>query len=319
MRVLLVGEFSRLHNSLKEGLIQNGHQVTLIGSGDYFKKYPVDIIADGYVVKNNWLLQKIRRLLYILTKVDLAGLETLVRLYKNKKNISNYDIVQFINEAPFKSTYSYEKKLLDFILKRNKDAFLLSCGEDYNYVSFAINKKFPYSVLTPYLEDNTLQNNYKYTLEKLSDEYNKVHTYMFSKINGVIPVSLEYEIVYKGHVKKLPMTPNPINTDKIKFAPIVGENKKIIILLGVNTVNYWRKGYSFFEKAIEYITEKYPDKVEVITTKNLPYNTYVTYLESAHILLDQTYAHDQGYNALEAMAMGKVVFTGGGSLFRARQ
>jgi glycosyltransferase involved in cell wall biosynthesis len=30
----------------------------------------------------------------------------------------------------------------------------------------------------------------------------------------------------------------------------------------------------------------------------------------AHILLDQVYSYDQGYNALEAMAKGKVVFTG---------
>ena len=29
-----------------------------------------------------------------------------------------------------------------------------------------------------------------------------------------------------------------------------------------------------------------------------------------HIFLDQLYAYDQGYNALEAMAKGKVVFTG---------
>ena len=29
-----------------------------------------------------------------------------------------------------------------------------------------------------------------------------------------------------------------------------------------------------------------------------------------HIFLDQVYAYDQGYNALEAMAKGKVVFTG---------
>ena len=28
------------------------------------------------------------------------------------------------------------------------------------------------------------------------------------------------------------------------------------------------------------------------------------------ILLDQVFAYDQGYNALEAMALGKVVFTG---------
>ena len=31
---------------------------------------------------------------------------------------------------------------------------------------------------------------------------------------------------------------------------------------------------------------------------------------ASHILLDQTHAYDQGYNALEAMAQGKVVFSG---------
>jgi len=35
----------------------------------------------------------------------------------------------------------------------------------------------------------------------------------------------------------------------------------------------------------------------------------------AHIVLDQIYALDQGYNALEAMAKGKVVFTGASEAF----
>ena len=35
----------------------------------------------------------------------------------------------------------------------------------------------------------------------------------------------------------------------------------------------------------------------------------------AHILLDQVFAYDQGYNALEAMAKGKVVFTGAEAAF----
>ena len=43
MKILLVGEYSRLHNSLKEGLENLGHQVTLIATGDYFKDYPADI------------------------------------------------------------------------------------------------------------------------------------------------------------------------------------------------------------------------------------------------------------------------------------
>jgi glycosyltransferase involved in cell wall biosynthesis len=33
------------------------------------------------------------------------------------------------------------------------------------------------------------------------------------------------------------------------------------------------------------------------------------------IILDQLYGHDQGYNALEAMAKGKVVFTNASALF----
>ena len=42
----------------------------------------------------------------------------------------------------------------------------------------------------------------------------------------------------------------------------------------------------------------------------MPYHEYITKFDEAHILLDQVYAYDQGFNALEAMAKGKVVFTG---------
>ena len=48
---------------------------------------------------------------------------------------------------------------------------------------------------------------------------------------------------------------------------------------------------------------------------SLAYDEYQKYLQSAHILLDQIYSFDQGYNALEAMAQGKVVFTGAESEF----
>ncbi|WP_321538599.1 glycosyltransferase [Flavobacterium piscinae] len=58
------------------------------------------------------------------------------------------------------------------------------------------------------------------------------------------------------------------------------------------------------------IEGKYADKVEIIITENIPYQHYISLYNKAHILLDQVYAYDQGYNALEAMAKGKVVFTG---------
>ncbi len=43
---------------------------------------------------------------------------------------------------------------------------------------------------------------------------------------------------------------------------------------------------------------------------SIPYAQYIKLYDDCHILLDQVYGYDQGYNALEAMAKGKVVFTG---------
>ena len=43
MNILLVGEYNSSHKTLKEGLESLGHQVTVVGLGDGFKKRLVDI------------------------------------------------------------------------------------------------------------------------------------------------------------------------------------------------------------------------------------------------------------------------------------
>ena len=43
MKILLIGEYSNLHNSLKKGLIELGHEVTLVSFGDGFKNLSSDI------------------------------------------------------------------------------------------------------------------------------------------------------------------------------------------------------------------------------------------------------------------------------------
>ena len=83
-------------------------------------------------------------------------------------------------------------------------------------------------------------------------------------------------------------------------------------------MNYYKKGNDHFEAALKRIQEKYSSKVEVITVENIPYAEYIEKYNSAHIMLDQVFSYDQGYNALEAMAKGKVVFTGAETEFLAR-
>jgi glycosyltransferase involved in cell wall biosynthesis len=108
--------------------------------------------------------------------------------------------------------------------------------------------------------------------------------------------------------------PNPVNTRKIDLQ----EQKiidKIVVFLGINRASYIKKGIPYFEKALQIIQEKYAEKVTVIISENLPYKDYINLYNSSQIVLDQMYADDQGYNALEAMAKGKLVFTGGGKAF----
>ena len=308
MKILLIGEYSRLHNSLKEGLEKNGHKVTLVGSGDGFKNYPVDIKLDSYYF-NLKLLKPIAKLFDKLFKISLNEIEIYFRAKKIINDLKNYDVVQLINENAFKTLPSLEISLIKKLKKNNKKLFLLSCGVDKKSVEYALNEKFRYSILSPYLKNPNLKKSYRYILKYTSKNYIKLYEYLKENVNGIISSDIDYHIPYLNEKKYLGLIPNPINVDKIKYKKIE-INDKIKILHAVNSKNYLKKGNIFFDKALNFIKEKYKDKVEIINTVDLSYVDHIESVENSHIVLDQVYAYDQGYNALEAMALGKVVFTG---------
>jgi glycosyltransferase involved in cell wall biosynthesis len=143
----------------------------------------------------------------------------------------------------------------------------------------------------------------------MSPEFKELNRFVYQKIEGVISNDLDYYIPLKTNPKHLGMIPHAINLSELTYkAPIIED--KIIIFHGINTANYYKKGNDIFEAALSIILEKYSDKIEIITAQDLPYKDYINRFDKAHILLDQVYAYDQGFNALEAMAKGKVVFTG---------
>lgn len=308
MRILLVGEYSRLHNSLKEGLINLGHQVIIIGTGDGFKRYPVDVDVQSVLFKS-FLLNKFKNFIYILTKIDLTGLEKAYKYYFAVRKMNNFDVVQFINEESLRTGLRIEKKLINLTVKKSKKSFLLSCGTDYISVKYAFEKNFKYSILTPYFDLMNNIDQYQYVLKYINKAHKKHHHYLYDLINGVIATDIDYHIPLINHSKYLGLIPNPINVDEIDYNSISLEDE-IIIFHGVNKSNYYKKGNYLFDKALHYIEEKYSERVSIKRTENVPYSQYIKSYDSCHIFLDQIYAYDQGYNALEAMAKGKVVFTG---------
>lgn len=309
MRILLVGEYSRLHNSLKEGLQSLGHTVLLVGTGDDFKNFPVDINIQSRYFESG-LLRFVKRVSYKLFRIDVCGLERGIRFLKAIRKEAPFDVVQLINERSIEAGTSFEMFLIKRLRKKHKKLFLLCCGTDYITVQFAYQKKLKYSFFTPYFEGLTKgQMAYTYLLNYLKSPQKRLHDFLYKKINGVIASDMDYHLALKEHKSYLGLIPNPVNTDKIAFQPLEIKGK-IHIFHGINSSNFYKKGNYIFEKALQVIKQKHGDKVDINTTRDLPYQEYVKANAACHILLDQVFSYDQGYNALENMARGKVVVTG---------
>jgi glycosyltransferase involved in cell wall biosynthesis len=309
MKILLVGEFSRLHNSLKEGLLGLGHEVILVNNGDGFKNFPADISIRAAFFKSK-LGNIPRQFWFRVFKYDLALLEHGIRFWWISKRLKNFDVVQLINESPIQTVSKLELFLLKRIFKQNEKVFLMCCGIDYMTVSHMLQQKDRYSVMNPYFDNiPAAKKQYDYFFDFLTKSHQKIHQFLYKNIRGVIASDLDYVAPLIGNEKYLGMVANPINVDKIEPSKTTISGK-ISIFLGINTGNSYTKGVSFFEKALVIIQEKYTNLVEIKLTKDIPYSDYQKHFEKAHIILDQVYGFDQGFNALEAMSNGKVVFTG---------
>ncbi|HEY1195831.1 glycosyltransferase [Flavobacterium sp.] len=306
MKVLLVGEYSHLHNSLKAGLQALGHEVFIIGRNDGFKNFPVD-----FPILKKWdsgVLKKIKIAVFKISGFDISSYLTYHQFLKFEKQCSGFDIVQLINENSFQCQPYFEKKIISRLLKNNQKLYLLSCGFDYLNVKFCFENPNFKSVIQLYLNHKIDKKSFGNVLKFRKKSFYKLHQFIYKKCHGIIASDLDYHLPLQANPKYLGMIPNPINIDKLLFEPIPITDK-IIIFHGINNDNYLKKGNDYFEKALEIIEKKYNSKVEIITVRSVPYAEYINLYNRSHILLDQIYGYDQGYNALESMAKGKVVFT----------
>lgn len=312
MKILLIGEYSRLHNSLKEGLLTLGHDVRIAGFADGFKDYPVD-----FKFRKKWsegLLKKFKVLLFRLTGFNITSWLTYRQFYRNRHLFEGHDVVQLISENSFYCEPWLEKRILRHIFDHNKKVFLLSCGDDYSSISYYFERPDEKSVVQPYFQGKIRKKDFLNVLKFRKKSYRRLHEFILANVRGIIASDLDYHVPLAQNRKYLGVIPNPVNVDLITWSPLRIDDK-ICIFLGINSESYYKKGIDYFERALDELPESYLERVEIIKTRNRPYAEYITLYEKAHILLDQAFARDQGYNALEAMAKGKVVFTGAEPIF----
>ena len=313
MKILLIGEYSRLHNSLKEGLQKLGHEVTILGFKDGFKDYPVD-----FPLVKKWdsgFKKKIKLALLILTGFDISSYFTYCQFKKNRKLFQDFDVVQLINENSFFCDYRYEKKILGFLFRNNKKVFLLSAGDDYMYVKYNFEHPENPSIIQPYRDGKIPDKEFSNVLKYRRPAFKKLHQYIQKNIRGVIATDIDYHIPMLNKDKYIGLIPSPMNLDNFPTEAI-NINEEIIIFHGINRESYYKKGNDFFEIALIKLKQKFGTKIKIIVTENIPYDEYTRLYNQAHIIVDQLYGHDQGSNALEAMAKSKAVITNASVAFQ---
>ena len=119
MNILLLGEYSRLHNSLKEGLVSLGHNVILAAGKDRFKNFPNDICFEPKLTQIK-VIYYIHKLLVNLRIINIQKLETALRFYFFIINEKKYDHIQFIN-SDFLKTYPFLSRYLYKIAFKKSD------------------------------------------------------------------------------------------------------------------------------------------------------------------------------------------------------
>ncbi|KQB03559.1 glycosyltransferase [Vibrio metoecus] len=284
MKILLVGEFSGLHKNLKEGLVELGHDVTIVSLRDGWKRIDSDISLDSDL---QW---------------PLAGLMRRFNVYTKMFQFKEYDIVQFIN--PFCLFYIpfLTKLLINRIIKNNKKTYLLAAGTDSFYLKYA-REKMKYTPIDDYLKFDYKKSRHQY--EKLN--YFSFNKWFASKVNGIIPIMYEYSVCYSDMKNLKQCIPIPMNIDDIAFHEN-NFNGVLKVFHGLN--RYGFKGTKYVEDAFNELNLKYRGKIDTVIAGKMPLDEYLKVLQNANVIIDQTSSYSIGVNAVYSLAMGKVVLGG---------
>ena len=308
MKILLIGEYSHLHNSLKKALLQLGHEVVLLGTGDGFKNYPVDVDISSQKWHHFW--QKY----FYLSINKLVGYNQFKKDCFNQlmsfiPRLKDFDLVQLINVDPFMLPPDDMMLFYKELFQQNIPVFLSACGEDSHIIQYYGAGGMRYSILDPYKDNSIHKEEALFSYRFLDNKNVALYHFVIDNVKAIIPSDLDYAIPYSNVSKAVPMIPNPVDVDSIVFKPLI-INDKICIFFGINRHSFYKKGGDIVLKVLDRIEKAFGEKVQIALAENLAYDTYMKRFDDTHIFIDQLYSYDQGYNALEAMAKGKCVFTG---------
>ena len=287
MRILLLGELSGLHQELRIGLLDHGHQVVTACVGLGTARYPLDI----ELYKAPAELQN-----------RLGWSREIVSQCLNLPRFTGFDIVQMISPKFF--NWKVNKAFVSFLKRFNKGLVVVNTGCTTGYNQFV--RELPFS---PCAECKLYDQLTHECIWERDEEY-IFEQWMWDHADAIVTTAWEYEQALgttrffdKNHPIAL-----PIDTQR-HLPPLRRPGQKVRIYYGETRYGY-KGGKSIKEALAKLEASPYGAKVEIIKGARIPFDDYLALLDTADIVIDQSNSHCYGMNALYSIARGKISFTG---------
>lgn len=296
MRILLIGEASYLHNTLKKGLVELGHEVTLMSDGNDYHDSPRDID----VARN-------------LKHGKLGGLFLLLRLLFILPRLRNYDVVQLVHPIigiplrPWLNSLIVRK----WLKRHNKCLVVGAFGDDSTVIRRQQEGALEYSD-TYWNGKPQNQDKHQQRIESnLLPEVRVNEAEVMNAADAIVPCLYEYNVCYDipEYRDKLHYIGLPIDIGQVSCKRI-DSGRKIKVLVGIQPKRDYIKGAGRIAEWLRWIAVENPDRIEITEVEGVPYDEYCELLANTDVLVDQLYSYTPSMNSLAAMARGTVVIGG---------
>lgn len=315
MKILLIGEASFLHNTLKKGLVERGHRVTTMSDGNGWHDAPRDID-----LRRNGRWGK------------LGGLRVVWQLLCHLPQLCGNDVVQIHNYQFVPLMYRWNTLLLRFLKLTNRRVVKGCFGDDPQIFRRQAQGVPAYSDTywsgqlqnadqhrdriaeviehgaeaswrkTTHMADALVACLYEYWLDYNEPPYAaKLH---------YVPLPMECEEMVKC-VDNDPPSPSHPNDSQLPTNLTTSPSHHLTILIGLQPKRDFMKGAMKIAAFVEEVARRHPGKVQIKYVEGVPYDEYMHLLAKADVLVDQLYSYTPSMNSLAAMARGTVVIGGG--------
>ena len=303
MKILLLGEYSNVHNTLAQGLRERGHQVTVASNGDFWKDYPRDIDLAR-------------------TPGTLGGLRLMAKVWAQLPRWRGYDVVQLINPMFLELKAERIFPVYHYLRRHNKCMVMGAFGMDYYWVHECIERKplrySDFNIGDQLRTDPVPQRDSSDWLDTPKAELNQL---IANDCDAIVAGLYEYYVCYQPlFPTKTTFIPFPITAlSPLTSHPSPQETTShpsphpspLRLFIGISKGRSQYKGTDIMLRAAEEVQRRHPEHLELVKAEGLPFAEYQKRMDGCDALMDQLYSYTPAMNALLAMSKGIIVIGGG--------